>query len=100
MKALEFSKLSGDDQDRLEEINYTAPVYYIGSQWAVTGYGIEEVRSGARHNPYYHIGADSLDLNVGPRGWLGHMSDKTWVDIDDFRRAFEVAMKVHQARAA
>jgi hypothetical protein len=95
MKALEFSKLSGDDQERLIEINYTAPVYYIGKQWAVTGHGIEEVRSNVSHHPYYHIGFESLGLNVGDGSWPHHMASKKWVDTADFKKAFEIARQVY-----
>ena len=69
--------------------------YYRGSQWAVTDYGIEQISDHEGNTPYYHIGIDQLDQAMGEDGWVGHMSEKNWVDIPDFRRAYDIARKIH-----
>lgn len=62
--------------------------HYEGHQWRVTDYGIEEIGGGGYHIPFGDLGMD-----VGEGGWVGHMSEKPWVDIEDFKRAFEVAKR-------
>lgn len=62
--------------------------YYSGSQWKVTDYGIEQVDGG------YHIPHGDFSMDVGEGGWVGHMADKSWVDMEDFVRAFKVALTV------
>lgn len=64
--------------------------YYRGSQWMVTDYGIEQVDGG------YHIPADDFSMDVGEGGWPAHMAEKSWVDIEDFKRAYSVACRVHK----
>lgn len=66
--------------------------HYMGLQWAVTDYGIEQV------DGPYHIPMRDLGMDVGEGGWVGHMAEKTWVDIEDFRRALDIALKVHHHR--
>lgn len=96
MQPMDIKKLSEEDRARLMQIDYSEPVYHVGRQWAVTSYGIEEIGSDAGHQPYYHIPGDDLSLEVGHDSWPGHMAEKTWVDVEDFVRAFKVAQKVHQ----
>jgi hypothetical protein len=57
------------------------PVLWIGKQWAVTSYGVEE-RSGR-----YTIDKSRLWEGLETRPWEWHMAEKTWVDIEDFRHA-------------
>ncbi len=73
----------------------TQPIYHIGRQWAVTGFGIEEVPSAAHHAPYYFISKN--DLGRG-REWVRHMAEKQWVDVADFTRAFAIAENVHRPK--
>jgi hypothetical protein len=63
--------------------------HYEGHQWIVDEEGIE-AKDGC-----YNIPAEDLDMDVGDGGWVGHMSEKNWVDIEDFKRALEVARRVH-----
>jgi hypothetical protein len=94
-KALNVSALSLCDQRRLKEVRASNPVYHVGKQWAVTGYGIEELRSYAGHRPYYHIAKRDLSGM-----WPRHMAEKNWVDSADFNRAFTVAIQVHNVDCA
>lgn len=64
--------------------------YYEGSQWLVTDYGIEE-----RGGTGYHIPKEDFGMDVGEGGWVGHMSEKPWVDIEDFKRALAVAKRIN-----
>jgi hypothetical protein len=66
--------------------------HYDGHQWQVTEYGIE------RKDGNYFIRAEDLRNDLGPGGWVGHMSEKDWVDIEDFKRAYQVALRVHSQR--
>jgi hypothetical protein len=65
-------------------------IYYSGHQWTVTDYGIES-RDG-----WYDIHHSDFTKDVGEGGWPGHMAGKDWVDIEDFKRAFSVACRVHK----
>lgn len=65
-------------------------VHYRGVQWSVTDYGIE---CAARN---YNIRAQDINQLMGEGGWVGHMAEKGWVDIEDFKRALEVARRVHK----
>lgn len=96
MKEIDISNLSQANKDRLAEVDASVPVYYVGKQWAVTRYGIEQIRDDADPiRPYYHIQANALGQPMGEGGWPGHMANKTWVDVVDFIRAFEIAKEVH-----
>jgi hypothetical protein len=63
-------------------------IYYAGHQWRVTGDGIELIDGN------YFIRMEDIDMPMGEGGWIGHMAEKNWVDIGDFKRALEVAKKV------
>lgn len=63
-------------------------LHYSGQQWNVTEYGIE------RRDGNYNIRAQDVNQPMGPGGWVEHMSEKNWVDIEDFKRALEVAKRV------
>jgi hypothetical protein len=62
-------------------------IWWRGSQWAVTAYGIEAL------DGRYPIAVDYL-LSTAPY-WPQHMAEKSWVDTDDFRTAFCVALVLH-----
>ena len=67
-------------------------IWWQGKQWAVTQYGIE-CRDGT-----YAIPAKELtyDLDSGTNhGWVEQMLSKDWVDMDDFRTAYFVALSMH-----
>lgn len=61
------------------------PVIWQGRQWAVTGFGIE-----ARDGKYPIEGKRVWEENHG-HGWIEHMAEKSWVDLDDFAEALRIA---------
>jgi hypothetical protein len=61
--------------------------HYTGTQWIVTDDGVEQ-RDGN-----YFIRAEDLAQGMGKGGWIGHMSQKDWVDIEDFKRAYATALR-------
>jgi hypothetical protein len=72
-------------------------VWWRGKQWAVTAYGIEAL------NGTYVIAADRLDEGMRAGAPLEasicvHMSEKDWVDQDDFVTAWLVALAMHNIR--
>lgn len=95
MKPVEFLSLPEDVRERLLEIGVDFPVFYVGKQWAVTAYGIEQISDPAVLNPYYNIEADRLRQSMGNGGWVDHMSEKTWVDADEFAAVYSIALAVH-----
>jgi hypothetical protein len=65
--------------------------FWTGRQWAVTAYGIEK-RDGT-----YVIKAGRLLEDLPDHSWIAHMTEKTWLDFDDFATAFFVALSYHGA---
>ena len=68
-------------------------VRFQNRQWAVTDYGIENVRG-----PYhYYIAKADLKIPMGSpdRTWIDHMASKNWVDVGAFREAFSMALEIH-----
>jgi hypothetical protein len=63
----------------------TEPIFWIGKQWAVTGYGVE-CRDGT-----YFIEAKRLWQDEPDWGWKKHMAEKDWVDLADFSAALDWA---------
>lgn len=61
------------------------PVIWKGHQWAVTAWGIE-----ARDGKYPIEGKRVWEDNHG-HGWIDHMAEKSWVDLDDFAEALRIA---------
>ena len=61
------------------------PVLWLGVEWAVTGYGIQA------RNGQYAIEKDRLWQDEPHWGWVKHMKEKGWVDMDDFCEALEWA---------
>lgn len=73
----------------------SAPVWWVGRQWAVTNYGME-ARDGG-----YAIRADTLgdlrgSVDDGVANWPVHMWEKSGVDHDDFMKGFLIALAIHQ----
>jgi hypothetical protein len=69
----------------------TDPIRYRNRQWAVTDYGIENIRG-----PYhYYIPKSDLKMRMGSpdRTWVDHMAEKNWVDVEAFQDAFQRALK-------
>ena len=63
----------------------TKPVHWTGKQWAVTAYGIE-ARDGK-----YPIARDRVWEESRGHGWIEHLAEKSWVDIEDFTEALRIA---------
>lgn len=61
------------------------PIYWEGRQWAVTEAGIE-CRDGT-----YFIDKKRLWEEEGKWGWVNQLSEKEWVDIEDFVIALTLA---------
>jgi hypothetical protein len=79
--------------DRLVKCRAEAldPVWWQGRQWAVTAFGIE-ARDGT-----YTIAANRLAENIDDWGWPAQVTQKDWVDADDFITAWLVALGMHGA---
>jgi hypothetical protein len=60
------------------------PIYWRGSQWSVTGYGIE-ARDGT-----YAIAKDRVWEENQGYGWVDQMSEKDWVNLRDFVEALRL----------
>lgn len=69
-------------------------IYYDGNQWRVTDDGIEE-----RDGDYYIL-AEDLRMMVGEGGWIDHLTCRGGLDIEDFIRAYQVALRVHSKSGA
>lgn len=83
-----------DESTAADENAITLPIYFRGSQWAVTGYGIECIeheRQGRYYIPKKELGGIHND---GLPMWPMHMADKNWVDLDDFFLVFEKAITI------
>jgi N6-adenosine-specific RNA methylase IME4 len=62
-----------------------AKIIWKGRQWAVTKYGIE-CRDGG-----YAIERSRVWDGEDEHGWIMHMSEKEWVDLNDFAEALRIA---------
>lgn len=72
-----------------------ADSYYEGTQWIVTADGIE------RRDGGYAILREDLAMPMGDGGWVAHMAEKDWVDVEDFKRAYaEYGNTLTTARSA
>ena len=60
-------------------------IYWIGSQWAVTGYGIQACDQKRK------CGFDIEAWRIWEDGVLDGMRALTWLNIEDFDRAIEIA---------
>jgi hypothetical protein len=60
-------------------------IYWVGSQWAVTGYGIQACDQ--KQKGRFDIEA----CRIWEDGVLDGMRALTWLDIDDFDRAIDIA---------
>lgn len=75
--------------------NLSEPIWWEGRQWAVTAFGIE------RRDGTYAVDASALgEVRKSPPGdvanWLVHMWMKSGVDLDDFIKAYLIALAIHQ----
>lgn len=72
----------------------TGEVLWCNAQWAVTTYGIENVRG-----PYHYFIEAFLISDLRARGhggdWRNHMAEKNWVDVQMFEECFEHALRIH-----
>lgn len=88
------------DDECIDENAISLPILLRGTQWAITGYGLECLEEddtiGRGH---YYISADQLGYasDDGDPTWPSHMAGKNWVDIDDFCAMFEKAIVMHKA---
>jgi hypothetical protein len=64
-------------------------LWWQGRQWAVTSFGLE-CRDGT-----YYIDAHRLAEDIDTHGWPAHVSEKNWVDVEDFLTAWLVALSMH-----
>ena len=60
-------------------------VYWKGRQWAATKFGVQ-CRDGS-----YSIPRKRLWEDEDTHGWVLHMAEKEWVDLEDFAEALRVA---------
>jgi hypothetical protein len=66
-----------------------APVFWRGKQWAVTEAGIEAL------DGKYFIDKERMLEGIEDHSWPMHMTEKTWIDADDFATAWMVAILLH-----
>jgi hypothetical protein len=62
-------------------------IFWLGRQWAVTGYGIQAVNKKLEGN--FDVEASRLL----EEGLAEPMLSEPWFDLDDFKEALEVARK-------
>lgn len=67
-------------------------MFWKGEQWAATKYGVE-CRDGC-----YAIDRKRLWEDDTVHSWIMHMSEKCWVDLEDFAEALRVARIVDLCR--
>jgi hypothetical protein len=69
-------------------------IWWRGKQWAVTSDGIEALDGS------YYIEAKRLleTMTDSYGGWLEHMGEKLWVDMEEFATAWLVALVLHGVR--
>lgn len=63
-------------------------IWWRGRQWAVTSDGVEAL------DGTYFIAKDRLTENM-KHAWPAHVTQKTWVDREDFCTAWLVALAMH-----
>jgi hypothetical protein len=59
--------------------------YWKGRQWAATQFGVE-CRDGSYSIPRSQLWEEETEYP-----WIRHMSEKNWVDLEDFAEALRVA---------
>jgi hypothetical protein len=65
-------------------------VYWLGRQWAVTGYGVQTVSKS------YAMRFDVEAARIWEDGLEDRLTPEPWFDADDFRQALAVARKRSQ----
>ena len=78
-KGLQASNRVQNRGDRLIKI------YWKGRQWAATRFGVQ-ARDGS-----YSIDRRRVWEDEERGGWIMHMAEKDWVDLEDFAEALRVA---------
>lgn len=78
----------------MQRNDLTIPTYWEGSQWAVTGYGLETV--GEPYH-YYMTAAQLAEITSDGKSFaaLHHISKKTWTDLHDLRLAWVAVLDHH-----
>lgn len=66
-----------------------APIWWRGRQWAVTEFGLECL------DGTYPIEKSRLREGLEKHCWPEHMTEKNWVNADDFITAWLVALAMH-----
>lgn len=90
---LKAGRLFSHDRAYLPGEWETDNILFRNLQWAVTAYGLENVRG-----PYhYYIAKTDLKIPMGSpdRTWVDHMASKNWVDVELFEEAFHRALEIH-----
>jgi hypothetical protein len=64
------------------------PVHWQGRQWAVTPHGVE-----CRDGTYYIEKGRLWESDDTDHGWVHHMAEKNWVDLEDFAEALRVGRR-------
>src|SRR5262249_27026693 len=67
-------------------------IYWKGRQWAATKFGVQ-CRDGS-----YSIDRRRLWEDEERGGWVMHMAEKDWVDLEDFAEALRVARFYERVR--
>jgi hypothetical protein len=80
------------EEGQLQGEPLSEPIYWEGRQWAVTSAGIEK-RDGT-----YFVDAARLWEEENVHGWVMHMSEKNWIDLQDFVNALILARIIHKAK--
>lgn len=70
------------------------PIHWKGRQWAVTKFGLQAL------DGKYSIAARRLWEENDGWGWEDQMSEKEWVDQQDFREGLRRAREVHSKLTA
>jgi hypothetical protein len=70
-------------------------IFWQGTQWRVTDHGIEDIA--APQDEIYWIDVDDLYRGWDePRGgWPAHVAGKSWIDFDEFVKAYLIACVAH-----
>lgn len=71
-------------------------VYWAGSQWCVTDYGLETVEPDRYYVEARRFGDLTQHSGSEPFAELvRHIGEKTWVDVEDLFAAFAVGVQIH-----
>lgn len=84
------------------EDHYADDAFYVRGQWKVVGAGLYGYPTDAETSPY-QIAAEDLLQPAGEAGealyaWPLWVSQKTWVDLEDFLAAYHMACRIHSPK--